>query len=82
MKKSTRRRQKDIDRDTLRSRYDFARAARGATVARYREGSNVVVIDPDVLEVFPDADSVNGVLRALAAVVRRQRRSRPRRRSS
>ncbi|TVR73294.1 MAG: hypothetical protein EA427_02365 [Spirochaetaceae bacterium] len=39
---------------------------------QYREGSNVVVIEPDVVEFFPDHDSVNEALRNLAAVIRRK----------
>ena len=46
---------------------------RGVTAARYADGSNVVVVDPDVLDVFPDAQSVNDALRALAEVIRRGR---------
>ena len=62
------------DRDTLRPQYDFSKGVRGVTAARYAKGTNVVVVDPDVLDVFPDAESVNGVLRVLAEVIRRQRR--------
>ncbi len=43
------------------------------TAARFREGTNVVVIDPEVLDVFPDGRSVNEALRALADVIRRGR---------
>ena len=39
----------------MRPEYDFSRAVRGATAARYREGANIVVIDPSVLDVFPTA---------------------------
>jgi hypothetical protein len=63
-----------VDRDTMRPEYDFSRAVRGITAARYVEGTNVVVIDPDVLDVFPDGQSVNEALRALAPVIRRGRR--------
>jgi len=49
-------------------------AVRGATAARYAQGANVVVIDPEVLDVFPDSASVNATLRALAPVFRQQRR--------
>jgi len=38
------------------------------------KGTNVVVIDPKVLDVFPDGKSVNETLRALAPVIRQQRR--------
>ena len=61
------------DHDTMRPEYDFADGVRGATAARYAEGSNVIVVDPEVLDVFPDAQSVNEALRALADVIRRGR---------
>jgi hypothetical protein len=70
------------DRDTLRPEYDFSRAVRGATAARYAQGTNIVVVDPEVLDVFPDGASVNEALRALAPVIRRGRRSARRRRSA
>jgi hypothetical protein len=79
MKKKTSRRRSGTERDTLRPSYDFANAERGSTVARYREGSNVVVIDPDVLDVFPDSAAVNDALRALATVVRQRRHARAKR---
>lgn len=82
MKKKASRRKRDTDLDTMRPDYDFTGAARGATAARYRQGSNVVVIDPDVLDVFPDSNSVNDALRALAIVIRQRRRPRSRRRSA
>lgn len=52
--------------------YDFSHGVRGKYAARYAEGSNVVVLAPDVAEIFPDAESVNEALRALAKVARRQ----------
>jgi hypothetical protein len=68
------------DRDTLRPEYDFSRAVRGATAARYARGANIVVVDPKVLDVFPDGASVNEALRALTPVIRRSRRAVRRRR--
>jgi hypothetical protein len=67
------RKPKDPDRDTMRPEYDFRNAVRGVTAARYAEGTNVIVIDPDVLDVFPDGAAVNEALRALAPVLRHQR---------
>ena len=64
----------DPDRDTMRPEYDFSVAVRGKTAARYTEGTNVVVVDADVLDVFPDSASVNEALRALAPVLRRRRK--------
>ena len=36
---------------------------RGKYVRRYREGTNVVVINPDMLTLFPDSETVNRALR-------------------
>jgi len=48
----------------MRQEYDFPKGVRGATAARYAAGANVVVIEPALLDVFPDASSVNDALRA------------------
>ena len=69
MKKASQQKPGD-DRDTMRPEYDFSRAVRGVTAARYARGANIVVVDPEVLDVFPDGDSVNAALRALAPVLR------------
>jgi hypothetical protein len=63
----------EADRDTMRPEYDFTDAVRGLTAQRYAQGANVVVIDPEVLDVFPDGESVNATLRALAPVLRLHR---------
>ncbi len=52
--------------------YDFSRGVRGKYAARYAQGSNVVVLEPDIAQVFPDATSVNQALRALAEIIRQQ----------
>lgn len=79
MKKAPTKARVDPDRDTMRKEYDFTGAVRGVTARRYARGANVVVIDPQVLDVFPDASSVNEALRALAPVLRHQRVSASRR---
>ena len=58
------------DSDTTRPEYDFSDAIRGVTAKRYAQGANVVVA-PDLLDVFPDADSVDEAPRALAPILRR-----------
>jgi len=78
MSKSRRRGKTDPSDGTMRPEYDLSRAVRGAAAARYAEGANVVVIDPDVLDVFPDGAAVNATLRALAPVMRSQRRGKRR----
>ena len=52
--------------------YDFSEGVRGKYAKRYNEGTNVIVIDPDVAQCFSDHDSVNEVLRSLLPIVRRQ----------
>jgi hypothetical protein len=59
------------DLDLLKE-YDFSRGVRGKYAKRYAEGTNVVVLDPDVAEFFPDHDSVNESLRSLASIIRRR----------
>ena len=80
MKKKASLPRRFTDLNTLRPEYDFSAGTRGATAAKYRRGTNIVVIDPDVLDVFPDATAVNEALRALAGVVRQRRRPRAKRR--
>ena len=58
----------------MRREYDFSRGVRGKYARRFAAGSRVVVLDPDVAQVFPDSRSVNQVLRALTVIVRRRRR--------
>ena len=55
--------------------YDFSGGVRGKYAKRYAEGNNVIVLDPDVAEFFPDHDSVNDALRHLAAVIKSQRKT-------
>jgi hypothetical protein len=59
----------------MRDEYDFTPeqlrdAVRGKYAARFRDGVNLVPIDPDLAEVFPDAEAVNQALRAMASVIR------------
>ena len=58
------------DKDTLREEYDFSGGVRGKHHEAYRQGTNVVLLEPDVAEVFKDSDAVNRALRAIAQVAR------------
>ena len=54
--------------DDLRPEYDFSQmkgGVRGKYVERYREGTNLVLLDPDIASAFPDAKAVNDALRSL-----------------
>jgi len=55
----------------MRKEYDFSGGVRGKYVARYRSGTNIALLDPELAEAFPDSKSVNDALRALLAVATR-----------
>jgi hypothetical protein len=54
--------------DEMRAEYDFSGGVRGKYFERYKASSNIVVLDPDVSSVFPNAAVVNEALRGLAAM--------------
>jgi hypothetical protein len=54
--------------------YDFSRGVIGKYAKQYAEGTNIVLLDPDVAKVFPDSEAVNQALRAIAQII--QQRSR------
>ena len=72
-------RKTEPDEDML-PEYDFSKAVRGKYYERYRQGTNVVLLDPDVAEVFRDSTSVNDALRTLVSVAE-AKASRPKRSS-
>lgn len=51
--------------DDLRDEYDFSHGVRGKYAARYAEGSNVVVLEPDLAAKYPTSEEVNDALRRL-----------------
>ena len=53
--------------------YDFSVGERGKYAKRFAEGSNIVVVAPDLVEVFPTSESVNEALREVANQRRSQR---------
>ncbi len=64
--------------ENMRSHYDFSGGVRGKYARRYAEGTNVVVLDPDVADLFPNSVAVNETLRAVAEIVHVQERQRHR----
>ncbi|PIX47760.1 MAG: hypothetical protein CO064_01770 [Anaerolineae bacterium CG_4_9_14_0_8_um_filter_58_9] len=54
--------------------YDFSKGVRGKYVQRFKSGSNIVVLSPDVAEVFSDSESVNEALRTLIKVTRQAKK--------
>jgi hypothetical protein len=68
------RNEKQERRGELRQEYDLSKlksGVRGKYVSRYRAGTNLVLLSPDVAEYFPDEQSVNTALRNLIRVAKR-----------
>ena len=58
------------DKDTLRKEYPeslIKSGVRGKYAKAYREGTNVVLIDPDLHQLFPNSEAVNRALRDYVA---------------
>jgi hypothetical protein len=76
MKKAASRR-----RDELRREYNLKElkgGVRGKYYRRYQGGTNLVLLDPDVADAFPDAKAVNEALRVLVNVAGKRVRGRRR----
>jgi hypothetical protein len=56
--------------DEMLPEYDFSGGVRGKYYQDYTQSSNVVILDPDVAEIFRDSDSVNEALRLLAKLIK------------
>ena len=63
-------------KDEMRAEYDFSKGVRGKYAARMGRTTTLVVLEPDVAEVFETSESVNSALRALAAIPRQKKRKR------
>ena len=77
-KKKQAKRKSSDNEDSMRPEYDFSQGVRGKHAAKYAEGTNVVVLEPDVAREFKTAEQVNETLRAVSKLLqqRRKRKSR------
>ncbi|MGH2374895.1 MAG: hypothetical protein ACREOC_14560 [Gemmatimonadales bacterium] len=74
MKKAPRSRQRpEPGPDDILPEYDFSKGRRNPYAARLAAGSHIVILEPDVAEVFPDSAAVNDALRALAGIIQERR---------
>jgi hypothetical protein len=48
----------------MRPEYDFSNAVRNKYAKSYAEGTNLVLLEPDLAAEFPDSKSVSRALRA------------------
>ena len=65
--------ERETEDDELRPEYDLSELkgrTRGKYAERYKAGTNLVLLEPDVAAAFPDAKAVNEALRLLMKVAR------------
>jgi hypothetical protein len=55
--------------------YDFSKGIRGKYFRAYSAGSNVVVLDPEVVKEFPDSKSVNEALKQVIKIIQEHRKT-------
>jgi hypothetical protein len=53
------------EKDDMRPEYDFSAGVRGKHHRGYSEGTNVVLLEPEIARAFPTSESVNRALRML-----------------
>lgn len=58
------------EQDIMREEYDFSGGVRGKHYKAYREGTNLVLLEPDVAKIFKDAATVNAALRMLVQIAK------------
>ncbi len=51
--------------------YNFSNGIRGKYASKYQEGTNLVVLEPELLEYFPDSIAVNEALRSLSIIMKK-----------
>ena len=66
-----------VESDEILQEYDFSNARPNKFAERYAVGSAVVVLEPDVALMFPNAAEVNEALRALAGIIHKHKTRRP-----
>ncbi len=64
------------DPDML-EKYDFSNGVRGKYAAKYKEGTNIVILAPELIEYFPDSASVNEALKSLAKILKKYKNKNP-----
>ena len=63
--------------DDLRPEYDLSKlkgGVRGKYAKRFQQGTNLVLLSPDVAKYFPDEQSVNDALRSLVNIAKTELR--------
>jgi hypothetical protein len=76
------KRAKELDPLALRPALDFSKGVRGKHFNRMKQGTNIVLIAPDLLDTFPDSEAVNEALRSLKKIATRSAKPAPHQRKT
>ena len=78
------KRAKELHPLAPRPALDFSKGVRGKHFNRMKQGTNIVLIAPDLLDSFPDSEAVNEALRSLKKIAARSAKpvQRPRKTAS
>ncbi len=60
---------KMLNDNEMLEEYDFTNGIKGKYSNRYEEGTNIVMLDKDVMSYFPNQDSVNQALRSIIPII-------------
>jgi len=58
----------------MRKEYDFEKGVRGKYARKYKAGTNIILLDPDVAKIFKTPQAVNRALRSLAEIIKAQKK--------
>ena len=61
-------------RPAMRKTYDFSDGVRGRYAAKFGEGTNLILLEPEIQEYFPDSKAVNDALRLLVRAIKARRK--------
>ena len=57
----------------MKKQYDFSKGGRGKYAQKYKAGTNIVLLEPDIAKVFKTSREVNQALRSLAKIIKAQK---------
>lgn len=81
-KRAARSVSESVEADDILPEYDFSHGRPNKYAERFAEGTNVIVLDPDVAAIFSNPAEVNEVLRTVAGIIRKHKPTKPRSRRS
>lgn len=64
-----------VEEIEMQEHYDFTSGTRGKYAKKYKEGSNIVLLDPDVAEFFSNPEFLNSTLRAISQILKNSQMS-------